>query len=304
MPRNPAPSKQEKKPQPKPIEEQPPAGVAVVDVHEPVRPKKTPPRPEPKRPVSDILARRAEEAAVLVEAVEETLIALASDHTLTADDRSLLTSVGLVGERLEGELLRMKRIVSRQALAGTADDRERARENAKEAAAKVAKRGPVIDAAILALQTEKADLGATAESTRQTVESQEDAVKTLRTRNFLPDHIKAEFDSLRSQVQAFSPKLQGLKGEISHTEVLAQMEVTDKTVIEHAESKRLPCYKEVEHPHNPGRITYCVDPTGWQQYMDQRREDDEQRRVELAETEAEIEPFVEKQERLLGHYVL
>ena len=289
--------------QPPPLEsttENSETAIATIDAPEPVR-QPTPPKPEPEpRSVSEILRRRSEEAAVLIQAAEEVLTALARGQSLSSDERSLLSSMGLVGERLDGEVRRMTRVLNWQSKSGTKADREKATAASKKASAELVKRGPEIDAEVERLLAEKVNLEATTETTEQVCQRQIEAVKALTNREYLPDHLKSELDDLVRQSRPILARLHTLEGEIGLTARLSELETAHQAVVEHARHLRLECYSEIA---DRGKITSSVDPVGWRQYIDRRRADDEQRGSEIEAVQAELEPLIAKREALLSHYI-
>lgn len=268
----------------------------------PVTTKPRPPQP-PKRSVSEILRQRAEEASLLVAAGEEVLIALAKGQSPSPEEHALLVSLGLLGDRLDAEVRRMTRILNHQTRAGTEADRQQAVRNADEAAALLANRGPEIEQAVAELLAERSRLETSAAETRAICDRQSEAIKTLRTREFLPDNLRAELDDVARQTSPILARLHTLEGEITLTERLAALDVTDRVVIDHADSNGLSCYQEGAERSDPRKTVRSVDAAGWRSYLDQRRVDDKHRRAEIAEVQAELEPLKEKRERLLSHYV-
>lgn len=259
------------------------------------------PSPQPKCTVSEILQRRVEESAALLDAAERVLVGIARGQSPSSEERNLLTTLGFVGPRLDAEVLRIRRVVAWQDMTGTHSDRKAARESAKIAAEKLARRGPEIDEAMQQLSAERADLERTAGETESVVQRHAEAVKSLRKRELLPEQVQGELDDLARQIQPLRAKLKTAEGEVERTALLAGLAVDHPTVVGHAEARQLQCFSmhKLSHDSAEGR----VDPAGWKTYIAQRQAEDEQRRAEIDRLEASIEPLIQKREKLLSFYV-
>jgi hypothetical protein len=284
--------------------------------HQPVAVLDRPPAPKPKaqpattppvavtapEEVRAILDRRAKESSLLLNAAEQVLLAIVQGQNPTAEERSLLVSLGFVGEKLKAETVRMTRVLNWQARAGTAEGRDQARQARQAAEAELATRGPQIEAEQARLQAELATLQATAEQTAAVCEKQAESLKSLRNRDLLPEQIRAELDDLtRTHRDQYAVKIRALRSEIERTAILAAMVPTDRACVEFAEMNRLPCHslRKTGHDSAVGQ----VDPAGWRQYLAQRQADDIERQAELDQLEVEAAPLIERRETLLSFYV-
>jgi chromosome segregation ATPase len=265
----------------------------------PYSPPPKPPKPA-TRSVSEIAQARAAESAALLAAAEEVLLSLVDGQNPSAEERSLLVSLGLVDGRLDSELSRLRKVRSFQTRAGDAAGREQARQDSETAAAELARRGPEIDAELQRLQAERATLERTAEHARQVCERQATALAALQDRDLLPMHVQAELDDFTRAARPLVARVHTLQREIALTAELAALDPADAKAMTHAESAKLSCYHAAGVPphHHP-----VVDPSGWLAYTRRRQAEDVQRQAEIEDLQAEVAPLAEQRTRLLGYYV-
>ncbi len=270
-------------------------------------------RPTPKRSVSQILRERAEDAAVLLAAAEEVVFAIVAGHNPSAEERSVLVSLGITGQRLDAEVVRLTRVRNWRAKTGTVDDRDQARRDADSAAAALAHRGPEIEHQLADLQRELRTLQSAAEQANIVVVKQAAALDSLRSPELLPEQLVAEFNDHARAMQPLNAKLNTLRNEIGTTERLAGLDIKDPAVLAFAESAKLPCVVTKrwgqdgrpadDAPAPGGWLQTSIDAAGWQDYLRQRRADDAERQREIPTIEAELQTLAAKRESLLNHYV-
>jgi hypothetical protein len=253
--------------------------------------------------VAEILARRASESVALLDAAETILMQLAREEPIDGNARALLLSLGFDRDKQAREVGRLKRVLHHQARAASQAERDKAEVDARAAAEILATRGPEIEQELARLQNELATLARAAETAARTVEGQQQSVQTLRDRELLPEHIRAEYDAARQEFnQTFGTRIGALKSEIATTEHMGALDLNNlreaRVAVSHGESLRL----EVFLPKRPEQ-THTIDPARWSRYIAQRRADDVARLAQIEQIEAEAESLAQRQRDLLSFYV-